>query len=92
MKEKPQKWKNPSGRVKPMIGWIEDWMDKRKSGNLHRIEKTRSKMGATPIDGEIDETLQVLGGGRKGDDLQTSGGEGEQWTESGGAERKRARN
>ena len=79
MKEKPQKWKNPSGRVKPMIGRIENWTDnKRRSGNLRKIEKTRRKRGATPIDGKIDETLQVPEGGRKVNELQTSGKRGEQ--------------
>ena len=75
----PQKWKNPSGRVKPMIGRIEKWTDnKRRSGNLRKIEKRRRKRGATPIDGKIDETLQVPEGGRKVNELQTSGKRGEQ--------------
>ena len=44
-----------------MIGWREDWTDnKGRRENLHRVEKTRRKMGATPKDGKIDETLQVL--------------------------------
>ena len=34
----------------------------------------------------------VLGGGRKGNELQNPGGKGEQSIESGGAERKRPRN
>ena len=62
-----------------MIGRIENWTgNRRRSGNLHKIEKARRKRGATPIDGKTDETLQVLEGRGEVNELQTSGRKGEQ--------------
>ena len=38
-----------------------------------------------------NEDANVLGGGRKGHDMQNPGRKGEQWKQSGGAERKKTR-
>ena len=51
---------------------------REKEWKPSKNRKDNAEKGGTPIDGKIDETLQVPEGGRKVNELQTSGKTGEQ--------------